>query len=109
MMKKLLLLIASVLIMISIVERLQSDTGQKQKLRLSLKKSDIVDQIKVGYNNWGYQMQNQGVYMLDARNGSAGGEFPRGSGETVMYSGGFDVIGVDTTRDLGFTYNDNDY
>jgi hypothetical protein len=65
-----------------------SDIGQKQKLKLRLKKPDIIDQVFVGYNNWNYAMQNQGVYMKDSRYGSAGGEFPRGSGKTLVFSGG---------------------
>ncbi len=65
--------------------------GASKKLRL--KKPDIVDLIFVNYNNWSYVMRNNGSFMYDSpdadgNHNNAGGEFPRGSGITIVYAGG---------------------
>jgi hypothetical protein len=62
-------------------------------LKLKLKKPDITDIVFVDVNNWNYVMRNNGSYMYDNpdadENGNnAGGEFPRGSGITIVYAGG---------------------
>ncbi|MBL7995230.1 hypothetical protein JNM05_07640, partial [bacterium] len=67
------------------------DKNKSGKLRL--RKPDIVDLVFVNYNNWSYVMRNNGSYMYDApdadNNGNNdGGEFPRGSGITIVYAGG---------------------
>jgi hypothetical protein len=61
------------------------------RLRARLKKADIVDIVSVGYNNWNYQMRNQGSYFYDAPNSNPGGEFPRGSGNTIVFAAGLYV------------------
>lgn len=62
-------------------------------LKLRLKKPDVTDLVFVAVNNWNYVMRNNGSYMYDSpdedENGNnAGGEFPRGSGITIVYAGG---------------------
>lgn len=69
------------------------------KAASKLKKPDIVDQAIIAQNNWAYSMQNQGVYMYDAQAGNAGGEFPRGSGLTIVFSGGFMIGGLKELAD----------
>lgn len=61
------------------------------RLRAKLRKADIVDLVKVGFNNWNYVMRNQGSYFYDAPNGNPGGEFPRGSGNTIVFAAGLYV------------------
>ncbi|MBX7151376.1 hypothetical protein K1X84_07035 [bacterium] len=68
----------------------------KSRLKARIKKPDIVDALYVGYNNWSYVMRNQGSYFydspdLDDNNNNAGGEFPRGSGRTIVYAAGLYV------------------
>lgn len=66
------------------------------RLRAKLRKADIVDIVNVGYNNWNYIMRNQGSYFYDAPNGNPGGEFPRGSGNTIVFAAG---VYVGTLKD----------
>ncbi len=66
---------------------------KKTRLKAGLRKSDITDLAFVGYNNWSYVMRNTGSYFYDSpdadRNGNnAGGEFPRGSGTTIVFAAG---------------------
>lgn len=61
------------------------------RLRAKLRKADIVDLVNVGFNNWNYVMRNQGSYFYDAPNGNPGGEFPRGSGNTIVFAAGLYV------------------
>ncbi|MBX7150845.1 hypothetical protein K1X84_04350 [bacterium] len=74
--------------------------GPSEKLKARLKKPDISDLIRVGYNNWIYVMENNGRYMQDSPNSAPGGEFPRGSGRTIVYAGGFQFAALkkDTIR-----------
>jgi hypothetical protein len=63
------------------------------RLKARLKKPDITDLAFVGYNNWNYVMRNNGSYFYDSpdadENGNnAGGEFPRGSGTTIVFAAG---------------------
>ncbi len=65
----------------------------KRLSRLSLHKPNIVDIKFINYNNWSYVMRNNGSYMYDSpdadgNHNNAGGEFPRGSGVTIVYAGG---------------------
>lgn len=69
------------------------------KAASKLKKPDIYDQVSIAQNNWAYAMQNQGVYMYDAAASNAGGEFPRGSGLTIVFSGGFMIGGLKELSD----------
>ncbi|MBL7959507.1 hypothetical protein JNL27_04630, partial [bacterium] len=66
-----------------------SQTGSTKKIKLQ--KPDIMDQVRIGVNNWSYVMQNNGIYMLDSKARSGGGEFPRSSGRILVYSGGFNL------------------
>lgn len=75
-----------------------SDAGvakvdDNSRLKAKLKKPDIVDLVFVAYNNWNYVMRNTGSYFYDSpdadgNGNNAGGEFPRGSGNTIVYAGG---------------------
>ena len=65
-------------------------SGEKGKNKISLRKPDIIDLVFVNYNNWSYVMRNNGSYMNDGLdNNRGGGEFPRGSGGTLIHAGGF--------------------
>ena len=71
-------------------------TGQKLRSKLSLRKPDLIDQRPIGVNNWNYALRNDGSYMQDNNSsmpgsGGAGGEFPRGSQNYIVYAGGFYV------------------
>jgi len=73
------------------VSNAKVDTATKLKLRL--KKPDIIDLAYVGYNNWSYVMRNNGSFMYDSpdqdgNGNNAGGEFPRGSGTTIVFAAG---------------------
>ena len=68
-------------------------TREDPKKKLRLKKPDIMDYVWVRSNNWAYVMNNNGSYMYDYpdtdHNGNnAGGEFPRGTGNTIVYAAG---------------------
>lgn len=72
------------------------------KEKFKLKKPDIVDGLFIGYNNWNYFMRNNGSYMydsndLDSNVNVAGGEFPRGSGRTIVFAGGFYIGTIKVT------------
>lgn len=63
------------------------------RLKARLKKPDITDLVFVGYNNWSYVMRNNGSYFYDSpdadgNGNNAGGEFPRGSGITIVFAAG---------------------
>ncbi|MBX7151378.1 hypothetical protein K1X84_07045 [bacterium] len=65
------------------------------KLKARLRKPDIVETIWIGYNNWNYVMRNTGQYFYNyngaepSGGNSAGSEFPRGTGRTLVYAAGF--------------------
>ncbi|MCK6544150.1 hypothetical protein L6Q79_15880, partial [bacterium] len=62
----------------------QSGIDAKTRLKLKLRKPDIVDIKFVNAGNWRYAMRNQGSFMYDSPDSdgdgnNAGGIFPRGS------------------------------
>lgn len=99
--KKLYLLVSAMMVAMVAAWAMLSSVGMAKinsdsKLKTKLKKPDIVDIEFVAYNNWNYVMRNQGSYFYDSpdadENGNnAGGEFPRGSGITIVYAGGLYV------------------
>lgn len=88
--------LAAAVIMMGIGLWLRSGSAKedpKERLKLKLKKPDIIDIKRVAVNNWNYVIRNQGSYMYDSPDSdhdlnTAGGEFPRGSGITIVYAGG---------------------
>ncbi|KAB2878689.1 hypothetical protein F9K33_12060 [bacterium] len=87
-MKKVIITILILLTWISLFSTGFSRTDGKNKI--SLRKPDIIDLVFVNYNNWSYVMRNNGSYMNDGLdNNRGGGEFPRGSGKTIVRAGGF--------------------
>ncbi len=70
-----------------------SRVDRKARVKARLQKPDITDIVFVGSNNWNYVMRNNGSYFydspdLDGNGVNAGGEFPRGSGKTIVYAAG---------------------
>ena len=91
-MKRYVLLSAFLLVLVTL-QITRSEIPPKQKLRLALRKPDIVDLVFVSVNNWRYVVRNNGSYMYDqpdadGNGNNAGGEFPRGSGTTIVFAGG---------------------
>ncbi|KAB2881000.1 hypothetical protein F9K33_03295, partial [bacterium] len=90
-MKKYLLILIIAIVGVILFTNAFTREGTTKKIRL--RKPDIVDLVFVNYNNWSYVMRNNGSYMYDPidadhNNNKAGGEFPRGSGITIVYAGG---------------------
>ena len=89
----LFVLVLFLMITIPFVTTSTSGIDKNKNAKAKLRKPDIVDLVFVKYNNWSYVMRNNGSYMYDSpdadHNGNhAGGEFPRGSGVTIVYAGG---------------------
>jgi len=87
---------AAAVAVVSLLEYGIARESANVRLKAKLRKPDITDLAFVGYNNWNYPMRNNGSYFYDSpdadHNGNrAGGEFPRGSGVTIVYAGGFYV------------------
>ncbi len=96
--KKLILLTSLVTVVVMAIVLSLSTVGvakvnNAKSLKLKLKKPDITDLVFVAVNNWNYVMRNNGSYMYDSpdadgNHNNAGGEFPRGTGITIVYAGG---------------------
>ncbi|NUN46868.1 hypothetical protein HUU58_14420, partial [bacterium] len=65
----------------------------KTRLKLKLRKPDIVDIKFINAGNWRYAMRNQGSFMYDSpdsdgNGNNAGGIFPRGSDVSIVFAAG---------------------
>lgn len=77
----------------------EARVDRNTRLKLSLKKPDITDIQFIGVNNWSYVMRNNGSYFYDSpdadgNGNNAGGEFPRGSGTTIVFAGGLYIASL---------------
>ncbi len=72
----------------------QSGMDSTTRARLRLKKPDNLEQIKVGLNNWAYDLRNDGSFFFDVAAGNFGGEFPRGSGYSGVFAAGIWIGGL---------------
>ncbi|MCK6541331.1 hypothetical protein L6Q79_01465 [bacterium] len=75
------------------IELAYTGIDAQTRLKLKLRKPDIVDLKFIDGGNWRYVMRNQGSLMYDSpdadQNGNhAGGEFPRGSRVTIVFAAG---------------------
>jgi hypothetical protein len=97
--KKITLWVSSVAVLVALFMAAMSTTmgiarvNKAKSLKIKLQRPDLIDLKFVAVNNWYYAMRNNGSYMYDSpdadgNGNNAGGEFPRGSGVTIVFAGG---------------------
>ncbi|NUM80664.1 hypothetical protein HUU42_07630 [bacterium] len=101
-MKKIVLFILAILAFsYSLMQTAESKEDNITKFKARLKKPDVIDYKFIEGGNWRYVMSSNGTFFYDANDNdgdgnTAGGEFPRGSGTTLLYMGG---LWIGTKRD----------
>ncbi len=85
--------ISTIAVLILHYSTAQSGIDAKTRLKLKLRKPDIVDIKFINAGNWRYAMRNQGSFMYDSPDSdgdgnNAGGIFPRGSDVSIVFAAG---------------------
>lgn len=77
-----------------------SDGSAQEDEKSQSVETQTIDEVTIGSNRWRYVVTNQGSHAFQVSSSNAGGEFPSGSGNDVIFAGG---IYVGALKDPGQT------